>query len=145
MAKLLGTILIACAVTFLGIIVVTDVVARSIPTRLASRPASSEVDQSSATPDAQRVNVRVGNSMSFARPSIVVNAGVPVDLTLTNEGTIPHTFTILQGVSRPINVEAGGGQTSRARFTLNQPGSYSFTCAIPGHAAAGMKGTITAR
>jgi plastocyanin len=142
MTKLLGTIVLACAVTFLGIIVVTDVVARSIPTRLGSRPAPAEIDQPASTSGAERVNVRVGNSMSFTPSSIVVKAGEPVELTLTNEGAIPHTFTIMEGVSRPVNVEAGGGQTSRATFTLDQPGTYTFICAISGHLAAGMKGTI---
>jgi uncharacterized cupredoxin-like copper-binding protein len=94
---------------------------------------------------AQRVTVAVGNSMQFAPASIAVRAGQPVELTLRNGGGIPHDFTLAGGASGPVKLEAQGGRTARGAFTIETPGTYEFICSVPGHAAAGMRGTLTAR
>jgi uncharacterized cupredoxin-like copper-binding protein len=93
----------------------------------------------------QQVTVTVGNSMHFAPPAIVVRAGQPVELTLRNGGNIPHDFTLAGGASGPVKLEAQGGQTARGTFTIDTPGTYAYVCGVPGHAAAGMRGTITAQ
>jgi uncharacterized cupredoxin-like copper-binding protein len=94
---------------------------------------------------AQQVTLNVGNSMSFDPPTITVHAGQPVQLTLHNSGVMPHDFTLTDGVAQSVKITAGGGQTSSAVFTIAAPGTYAFDCAMPGHADAGMKGTITAQ
>jgi uncharacterized cupredoxin-like copper-binding protein len=38
----------------------------------------------------------------------------------------------------------GKGGTSSFKVTL-KPGTYTFLCEVPGHAAAGMKGTLTVK
>ena len=93
----------------------------------------------------QQVTVTVGNSMHFAPPSLVVRAGQPVELTLRNGGGIPHDFALTEGVSSPDKIEAQGGQTTRGTFTIDTPGTYAFVCTVPGHAHAGMRGTVTAQ
>ncbi len=92
----------------------------------------------------QQVALTVGNSMQFAPGSIVVRAGEPVELALRNGGGIAHDFSLTEATASPVKVEAQGGQTARAAFTIDMPGSYEFVCSVPGHAAAGMRGTITA-
>jgi uncharacterized cupredoxin-like copper-binding protein len=94
---------------------------------------------------AQPVTVAVGNAMQFAPRSITVRAGQPVELTLRNGGSIPHDFALAEGASGPVTIAAQGGQTARGTFTIETPGTYPFVCTVPGHAAAGMTGTITAR
>ena len=94
---------------------------------------------------AQQVTVTVGSAMQFAPSSLVVRAGQPVELTLRNGGGIPHDFTLAEGASGPVKIEAQGGQTARGTFTIDSPGTYAFVCSVPGHAAAGMRGTITAQ
>ena len=94
---------------------------------------------------AQQVTVTVGNSMHFAPPSLVVRAGQPVELTLRNGGGIPHDFTLAGGASSPVKIEAQAGQTARGTFTIDTPGTYAYVCTVPGHAAAGMRGTLTAQ
>ena len=97
-----------------------------------------------AAPDgAQQVTLTVGNSMSFDPSTITVRAGQPVELTLRNTGQMPHDFTLSDGVAQPVKISASGGQTASGTFTLATPGTYKFECSIPGHAAAGMRGTIT--
>jgi nitrite reductase (NO-forming) len=104
----------------------------------AARPAAS-------ASGAQQVTVEVGNAMKFEPASVVVKAGQPVELTLKSEGSMPHDFSLLEGVSQPVKIEAGPGQTALGTFTIQQPGTYTFICSVPGHEAAGMKGTITAQ
>jgi uncharacterized cupredoxin-like copper-binding protein len=111
---------------------------------------SSAAAQSPGTPvaisssGAQQVNVQSLDAMRFERNAIVVKAGQPVELTLANAGSLDHDFSLTEGVAQPVKIVAQGGQSSTATFTLDQPGTYTFTCAQPGHAGAGMNGTITA-
>jgi azurin len=40
---------------------------------------------------------------------------------------------------------AGAGETVEATVTVPGPGSYPFVCTFPGHAVAGMQGTLVVR
>jgi nitrite reductase (NO-forming) len=82
--------------------------------------------------------------MSFDPATITVHAGQPVQLTLRNTGGTPHDFTLTDGVAQPVKITAGGGQTASGTFTVDSPGTYTFQCSMPGHAAAGMQGRLTA-
>jgi len=107
--------------------------------------AVAAIPAPAAPAGAQPVTVTVGNAMQFAPASMVVRAGQPVELTLRNGGGLPHDFALAEGVSSPVKIEAQGGRTARGTFTIDAPGTYAFVCTVPGHAAAGMRGTITAR
>jgi uncharacterized cupredoxin-like copper-binding protein len=98
-----------------------------------------------STAGVQRVTVVVDNSMHFAPPSILVRAGQPVELTLRNGGSIPHDFALAEGASGPVKIETPAGRTAQGAFTIDAPGTYAYVCTVPGHAAAGMRGTITAQ
>jgi plastocyanin len=68
----------------------------------------------------------------------IKTAAGPLTVTLDNKGAIDHTFKI-EGT--PLTLKAGGGKSATGTVTL-KPGTYSFECTIPGHAAQGMKGTV---
>ena len=70
--------------------------------------------------------------------------GQPVQLTLRNTGVAQHDFTLTDGVAQPVKITAAGGQTASGTFTIESPGTYTFECSMPGHAAAGMQGSLTA-
>jgi len=93
---------------------------------------------------AQPVTLTVGDSMSFDPASIAVRADQPVQLTLQNQGHITHDFTLTSGASQPVTIVAEVGQTTGGTFTIDRPGEYQIVCSQPGHAAAGMVGTVTA-
>jgi plastocyanin len=64
-----------------------------------------------------------------------------VSVYITNDDLFWHTCTVKQlGVSTPVPVKGH----RRVTFTATR-GKYEFYCAIPGHAAAGMKGTLNVR
>ena len=106
--------------------------------------ASGPVAEASTSNGAQDVTVTVGNTMSFDPPSITVLAGQPVRLTLRNNGLMPHDLTMNYGVAQPVKLTASGGQSASGTFTIEKPGIYFFECSMPGHSAAGMRGTLTA-
>ena len=107
--------------------------------------AGAAIPAPAAPAGAQQVTVTVGSSMQFAPASLVVRAGQRVELTLRNGGGLPHDFVLADGASHPVKIEAQGGQTARGAFTVDTPGAYVFVCTVPGHAAAGMRGTLMAR
>jgi mono/diheme cytochrome c family protein len=67
----------------------------------------------------------------------------PVTIDMPNQSPIQHNISI----TGPVNGKGpiiGHGATSSFSVTL-KPGTYEFLCDVPGHAAAGMKGTLTVK
>jgi uncharacterized cupredoxin-like copper-binding protein len=60
-----------------------------------------------------------------------------ITFTLKNIGTIPHDFKIGTKKSKMI----AKGKTGKLVVTLKK-GKWAYKCTVPGHAAAGMKGTL---
>jgi len=108
----------------------------------ATEPAVAAPADSGGT---QQVTLTLGDSLRFAPQSVAVRAGQPVELTLRNGGSTLHDFALTEGVSGPVKIEAQGGQTASGTFLIDRPGTYTFVCSVPGHAAAGMRGTIIVR
>jgi uncharacterized cupredoxin-like copper-binding protein len=88
--------------------------------------------------DAREVAVEAGD-LWFAPDQIEVAAGEEVNLRVTNTGDAFHDLTVpAAGVM--LDVEAGDEVVGGIR--LDEPGTYDFYCSVPGHADAGMTGTI---
>lgn len=64
-----------------------------------------------------------------------------VTFKITNKGTVPHNFKIAGKQTPLINP----GQTKSLTVTFAKAGKYPYMCAVTGHAAAGMKGTLTVK
>ncbi len=76
--------------------------------------------------------------LGFQPTSLTVPAPGAYTVALHNTGTVTHDVTFADGTK----ITADAGQTASA--TVNVPESgISFLCSVPGHAAAGMQGTIT--
>jgi uncharacterized cupredoxin-like copper-binding protein len=64
-----------------------------------------------------------------------------VIIELRNEDPIFHDLEV-EGIAN-VDVGARPGQTGEIRVRLPDPGTYEFICTVPGHADAGMTGTLT--
>lgn len=69
-----------------------------------------------------------------------------ITIALTNDSTTPHDVAVRDASDTQI----GQSETvtkSDTTLGLNDvaAGSYTFFCSLPGHEAAGMKGTLTVR
>jgi mono/diheme cytochrome c family protein len=67
----------------------------------------------------------------------------PVTVSMPNASPIQHNIAITGPVSGKGPIVGKGGD-STFRVTL-KPGKYTFLCQVPGHAAGGMKGTLTVK
>ena len=106
---------------------------------------SSAPAAAGSQPGAQSITVQATDSLKFEPSSITVTAGQPVQLTLFNTGQMQHDWSLDQGATQPVRIVANPRQSAAATFTIERPGTYTFVCSVPGHAAAGMRGTITAQ
>jgi len=82
-------------------------------------------------------------SIKFDRSAFSVKTGI-YSVTLTDASSGPHTLdfdqadTLFKGLA--VN---GQGEKDTSRIFFGAPGTYTYFCAIPGHRAAGMQGTVT--
>lgn len=66
-----------------------------------------------------------------------------VTVEMPNKSDIPHNIAIPSIPGAAGKIVAKGSVSS---FSINlKPGTYQYICEVPGHAQAGMKGTITVK
>jgi plastocyanin len=97
----------------------------------AKRPSAVVVLQLAADP--------AGN-LKFDKSTLTARAGT-ITLKLSNGSPLPHNVGI-DGYGYGKTVPKGGVSSVTAKL---KPGRYIFFCAVPGHAMAGMKGTLVVR
>jgi nitrite reductase (NO-forming) len=69
---------------------------------------------------------------------------------VTNRGSVPHNFKVCTARNKPLADSCPGtgtrlitpGQSNTLRIAILLKGTYEYLCTVPGHAAAGMKGTF---
>lgn len=80
------------------------------------------------------------NDLAFVPTNLTARAG-KVTIIMTNDSAIQHSVAIRAPGDIPGQV-VNEGQTSSTTATLTA-GTYTYYCTVPGHAAAGMVGTLT--
>lgn len=89
------------------------------------------------------INANPNGLLRFQASSASATAG-KVTLRMENMSSVMHDIAVKgNGVNEIGPVVANGG-VSTVSATL-KPGSYVFYCSVDGHAAAGMKGTLTVK
>lgn len=106
-----------------------------------STPGSEEEPSGPATP----LEIKAGGApgeLTFTLPAGELAVGTYA-ITFVNEGKAPHSlsFPALGKSSGAVP----GGASKTMTVTFARPGTVEFVCAEPGHAGAGMKGTLTIR
>ena len=97
--------------------------------------------------------------MRFTPDALNVRTGETIAFQISNTGGVRHEFFIgtpaeQQAHERdmaggaPMHAEAGqvdvpAGTTVRLLYTFDRAGTLEYGCHVPGHYAAGMRGTIT--
>ena len=101
--------------------------------------------------------VTIGAYAASAADTVAVTAGKPGELRftlskktvkkgavvfkVTNKGSLMHDFKI-RGKKTPILAK---GKAGTLNVTFAKAGKYAYLCTVPGHAAGGMKGTLTVK
>jgi glucose/arabinose dehydrogenase/uncharacterized cupredoxin-like copper-binding protein len=105
----------------------------------AEGEATPVADDGEAAAPATTVDLNMVD-IAFEPSEFTIAADTDVTINLTNQGALPHNFAI---PSEGIQTEDFSGGASGS-VTVNLPaGTYEFICAVPGHADAGMVGTLT--
>jgi plastocyanin len=90
----------------------------------------------------------VFEEMRFVPNRIDARVGVPLTVRLTNNGRERHDLNF-PALHMPglVGVEAilEPGETRTITLRFDEPGSHTFSCSLPGHAAAGMTGAVFVR
>jgi len=94
-----------------------------------------------SAPNATTVTVTAGkpSELRFTLSKKSVAAGA-VTFKVTNKGTSTHDFKIAGKTTKKL----APGKSATLKVTLKK-GKAAFLCTLPGHAAAGMKGTLTVK
>jgi heme/copper-type cytochrome/quinol oxidase subunit 2 len=99
----------------------------------------------------QRATVTL-DSYSYTPNHLIVEAGNPVELTLTSVTTIiPHNFIIKDPAgSLSVEQDVSAGKTVTIKFTPIQPGTFPIYCdkrlwPLPSHRDKGMEGKLEVR
>jgi uncharacterized cupredoxin-like copper-binding protein len=88
---------------------------------------------------ARTYNITAGDLFFRGVPK-TVPAGTHT-FVMRNTGQAPHNFAMAGKRFAPVL----NGGVGRITVTLRKGKSYNYLCTVPGHAQAGMKGTIRAR
>lgn len=99
----------------------------------------------------QRATVTL-DSYSYSPNHLIVEAGKPVELTLTSVTTIvPHNFIIKEPAGNlSVEQDVSAGKTVTIIFTPTQPGTFPIYCdkrlwPLPSHRDKGMEGKLEVR
>ena len=98
-----------------------------------------------------------GGASSTDATTVAVTAGKPSELRftlskktvakgattfkVTNKGAVSHDFKIA-GKKTPM---LKSGKAASFTVTFKKAGKFAYLCTVPGHAVAGMKGTLTVK
>ena len=83
--------------------------------------------------------VVVAGEFVFTPDEIEIRSGETVNVVLNNRGALFHDLTV---PDLGFVLAADPGERSAGAITVQEPGRYPFICAVPGHADAGMNGTL---
>ncbi len=81
----------------------------------------------------------VATEFAFEPSEIRLRAGETFNLTLDNRGALFHDLTISE---LDLKLTADAGARASGSLAIAEPGRYEFVCAVPGHAQAGMTGSL---
>jgi uncharacterized cupredoxin-like copper-binding protein len=114
------------------------VVAGALLTSIAASAASA----AGSIREADSVALLQARDTRYIETSIDAPAGKPLALVVVNRDSYAHSFDV-DGLE--LHVQLPPNSSTPVLVALPTSGSVTFYCAIPGHAEAGMKGTIVAR
>ncbi|HEY0734146.1 MAG TPA: plastocyanin/azurin family copper-binding protein [Herpetosiphonaceae bacterium] len=153
------------ALSALAIAIALAGCSRADPSIIASAPeAPGGGDTNTAAgPTALQASADPGGQLKFAEETLNAAPGQALTVAFNNASALPHSWVLVEpGQEAAVDQAAstkGGDPTGAAgviagspvvnagaNATINvpalEPGSYPYICTVPGHYAAGMKGTL---
>jgi uncharacterized cupredoxin-like copper-binding protein len=104
--------------------------------------ARAQADLAPAAPgDAQPAEIKITSTeFKFVPAKISAVAGRPVTLVLDNSKAETEHGIFVEALGFRLNAKPG--EIVRKTAVFDKPGEYEFSCDLPGHREAGMKGRL---
>lgn len=138
---------LAMALIVFGVLPTPVLLPADEPPPAAAPPVTAEVGADGV----QRATITM-DSYSYTPNHLIVQAGKPVELTLTSVTTIvPHNFILKDpAAGLVIEKDVSAGKTDKVTFTPAQAGTVTFYCdrrlwPMPSHRDKGMEGKLEVR
>jgi uncharacterized cupredoxin-like copper-binding protein len=120
-----------------GMLALAGVAGAGLAVGFAGTGAASPLGASKAGATT-RITV-VGTEFKFAFSKRSIAAPGTVIFTFINKGKISHNFKI----GGKVTPNLLPGKSAKITVTFTKKGHFAYSCTIPGHAGAGMKGTFS--
>ncbi len=151
--KQVAAILVGVLVLAISLVVVFTLLPTGGPSAPTQTPTPTASPSSSIRINLNLGEVELSGPYGFALddgsiispgPRIVVKVGDTIIITVINTGQLPHTFAVAteveEGANLLFNSQIGSGssplaagETGTVTFTVNQAGTFSYICQVPGH------------
>ena len=115
----------------------------STPASTTQETTATTTAASSGGGETLKLSADPSGALKFDKSKLVAKAGtVTIDMDNPSSSGVPHAIAVEgNGVDKDGQTVDPGGKSA---VTVDlKPGTYSFYCPVPGHEAAGMKGTLT--
>jgi plastocyanin len=90
-----------------------------------------------------QINANPTGALAFASTKATAPGG-SIEILSVNKSAVQHDIAVENSSGKQIGTGALVSNGGTSKFTAKlKPGKYTFLCTVPGHAAAGMKGTLT--
>lgn len=99
--------------------------------------SSADGDAPPVADGARRITV-ASRSFAFEPEEITIEAGEDVAIVLTSDDIL-HDFVIDE---LDLRIKATKSSSGEGGLRVDEAGTYTFYCSIPGHRNAGMEGTL---
>ncbi len=92
-----------------------------------------------------KISADPSGQLAFQQKVVTAPKAGPVTIDFTNDSPLGHDVHVADSSGKDLggtNVITGASTSATVNL---KPGKYTFFCSVPGHEAAGMKGTLTVK
>jgi plastocyanin len=137
---------VALVVLLTGLLLILAACGSSTSAGLTPPSSSGNAEPSASsggTPPVSNTTLTLSEKEYSITPATEKARTGKINFTIKNDGTIVHDFAVEVAGKEFKSSDVQPGKSIPFSVTINQPGDYTFYCAVPGHEALGMKGTLT--
>jgi plastocyanin len=92
-----------------------------------------------------KISADPSGQLAFQQSSVTASKAGPVTIDFTNQSPVGHDVHVADSSGKDLGgTDIITGSSTSATVNLKL-GKYTFFCSVPGHEAAGMKGTLTVK
>jgi plastocyanin len=108
----------------------------------ATTPAATTTTAAPTGSSKLTLQAAASGALMFDQTTLTASAGT-VTIDFENTSSTPHNLTIADSTGKVLGATPTFSGGSKTLMLTLAKGAYTYYCSVPGHEAAGMKGTLT--